>query len=262
MSQNGEQRNDFVVSLSGANIDLTIINIEEMAAYCRERGRLANVVTEKQTYGEMDKTNYSLIMNYKHPVPRVVHTKNKQYLHVYNYLSEKYREGLLIAEADTISEPISDNLCKNEKWGVNDVDIMICRSFSSVTDDELKKATLLRISADPEFDFSVLDRVGKIYQDGVGAIMVAQLFANDNYESVNAYIDRMKEKYSTEGVTEFIDYYELRRQLAYFIYYDAKLKKLVNISRDTTMKFVKSLPAAMLPVPAKDIEPFVAMITI
>jgi hypothetical protein len=263
MSQNGEQRNtDFVVSLSGANIDLTIVNIEEMAQYCSQRGRLANVVTEKKTYGELDKLNYSLIMNYKNPKPRKVITKDKPYVHVYSILAEKYKQGLLIAEADTISEPISDNLCKNDKWEANDVDIMVCRSFASVTEDELKRATLLRISADPDWDPMVLQRVGQVFKEGVGAIMIAQLFANENYDTVNAYIDRQKEKYSAAGLTEFINYYELRRQLAYFIYYDVGTKKLVNVDRDVILTFIKRLPREMLPVPVEDIEPFTAMITL
>jgi hypothetical protein len=256
------QHNDFVVSLSGANIDLTIVNIEEMANYCSQRKRLANVVSKKQTYGELDTLNYSLIMNYRHPRPRVVSTKDKPFLHVYSVLSEKYREGLLIAEADTISDSISDNLCRNENWKKNDVDIMICRSFASVTDEELKSATLVRISADPDFDPSVLTRIGEIYGEGVGAIMVAQFFANDNYENVNRYMDEKSEKYSKAGMTEFIDYYELRRQLAYFIYYDVKEKKLVNVERDVILSFVKTLPKHLLPVPEKDIEPFVDMITL
>jgi hypothetical protein len=139
---------------------------------------------------------------------------------------------------------------------------MVCRSFASVTEDELKRATLLRISADPDWDPMVLQRVGQVFKEGVGAIMIAQLFANENYDTVNAYIDRQKEKYSAAGLTEFINYYELRRQLAYFIYYDVGTKKLVNVDRDVILTFIKRLPREMLPVPVEDIEPFTAMITL
>jgi hypothetical protein len=177
-------------------------------------------------------------------------------------LSEKYKGGLLVAESDTISEPISDNFCKNESWHTNDVDIMICRSMASVTDDELRAATLLRISADPDFDPMILTRIGEIYQEGVGAVMIAQLFANQNFENVNRYMDIQKEKYTAEGISEFIDYYELRRQLAYFIYYDTDIKKIVNVDRAKILEFTRGLPQTMLPVPKSDIDLFVAMITL
>jgi hypothetical protein len=260
MSTNG-QLNDFVVSLAGTNIDLTIVNIEEMDAYCKARGRFANVVTEKKTYEHLDSLNYSLIMNYKHPIPRVVNTKSKQYLHVYNILSEKYRSGLLVAEADTISEPISENLCKNESWGKNDIDIMICRSLSSVTMDELKRANLLRISADTEFDPMILNTIGETLKDAVGPIMIAQMFANENYDKVKAYMDIAEKKYS-EAMTEYIDYNELRRQLAYFVYVDVPQRKIVNVDRETIRAFMKSLPPGMSPVPAQHIDGYCDMITV
>jgi hypothetical protein len=261
MSVDG-QRNDFVVSLSGANIDITIINIEEMDQYCKARARLANVVTEKKTYGELERLNYSLLMNYTKPKPRVVGSKDKPYLHVYTILKEKYKQGLLIAESDTISDPISDELCKAESWNGNDVDIMICRSFASVSDRELEHATLLRISADPDFDPNVLPRVGALYQEGVGAVMIAQLFVNQNYDTVQRYIDIRSKELSEAGISEFIDYYELRRQLAYFIYYDVREKKLVGVSKKVIADFIRSLPVGMLPVPKDKINEFADMITV
>jgi hypothetical protein len=257
-----KQRNDFVVSLAGENIDLTVVNIEEMTNYSRERKRLANVVTEKQTYGELEKTNYALIMNYKNPSPRVINTKGKPYVHVYNILQQKYKGGLLIAEADTMSEPISECLCSSAPWEANDVDIMVCRSFASVTAEELCRATLIRISADPDFDPMVLARMGDSLQEGVAAIMIAQLFVNDNYDNVNKYIESVSNECSAAGLTDFINYYDLRKQLAYFLYYDTGTKKLIGIDRDTLIKFMKSLPSAMIPVKPEEIDIFAEMITL
>jgi hypothetical protein len=257
--------NDFVISLSGANIDLTIVNIEEMTNYCSLRDRFANVVTEKQTYGELDKLNYSLIFNYKNPKPpRVINTKNKPYLHVYNILGEKYHGGLLIAESDTISDPISDDLCKNERWKNNDIDLMICRSFASVTLDEIKRATLLRISADPDFNVSIMieRKIGDVLKGAVGATLLAQLFVNDNYTKVEQYMDEQQKKYEGSDVTEYIDYYELRRQLAYFLYVDIKSGKIIGLDKNHVIEFLKKMPKDQLPVPEDKFDVFAQYITV
>jgi hypothetical protein len=255
-----KQHNDFVVSLSGANIDITIINIEEMSGYCASRGRLAGVVTEKQTYGELDKMNYTLVHNYTKPKPRVINTKDKQYVGVYNILSDKYHGGLLICESDTLSDSVSENLCNNESWRDSDVDLMVCRSFATVTDEELKAATFLRISADPEFNPLVLERLSKIFGEKVASIMIAQFFVNDNYESVNHYMEIQSARFVKEGRKDFIDYGELNKQLAYFIYYDVNANKLVNIDREDIMEFMKKMEG-IIPVPKEQLSPFIEMIT-
>ncbi len=250
--------NDFVISIAGTNIDISIINIEEMTGYCSGRNRFANVITEKKSYDELDRTNYSLIMNYTKPKPRVVSTKNKQYLQVYNVISEKYKGGLLIAESDTLSDPIVDLLCKSDNWHKNDVDIMVCREgFSSVSQDEFARADFLRISADPAIDPSIFLKLGDFFQEKTMSLMISQLFANEQYENINNYVNTQNDHYRQQGMTEYIDYHALNKQLAYFIYYDVKQNKILNVDKQVIIEFVKRMSKeGALPIPETHIVPY------
>lgn len=259
-----KQLNDFVVSVAGPNIDMTIVNIEEMSLYCKSRNRLASVVTHKQTYDELDKLNYSLIMNYTKPKPRVVNTKDKQFHDVYRVLSEKYKGGLLVVEGDTLSEAVSDILCGSNNWQDNDVDIMICREgLGTVTPDELKKANYLRISADPDLDPSVFIKFQDFLEARTMAIMICQFFANDQFDSVKAYMAKANDYYSGKGMTDYVDYYELNRQLAYFVYFDMQEGKIINVARDKIKAFVrKMMNSGILPIPEAQADDYVEMITV
>jgi hypothetical protein len=262
MSQAQPNGNDFVISVAGSNIDLSIINIEEMNEYCKSRGRLANVVTEKQTYHQLDKMNYSLIMNYTKPKPRVINTKDKLYFDVYNILSEKYKGGLLIIEADTISDPVSELLCNSDNWKKNDIDLMICRTgFSSVTKNELKKANLLRISADPEFDPAFFLTIDDDFKEKILPLMISQLFVNAQYDSVNRYIESKHSYFNEKGITDYIDYYELNKQLAFFIYYDILANKILNVDRATITAFIVEVGPQMS-IPSEQIPMIAEMITL
>jgi hypothetical protein len=235
-----------------------------MSGYCRNRNRLANVITEKQTYGELEKLNYSLIMNYTKPKPRVINTKNKEYLHVYNSLSERYKGGLLIAESDTLSDPISELLCKSKNWKDNDVDIMICRNgFASMTKDEMQCANLLRISADPDFNPGIFQEIDDVYKHQVLSLMICQFFVNDQYDTVNRYMNLQNEKYSMQGISDYIDYYELNKQLAYFLYYDVAADKILNVDKATLEAFLKKMSKeGFLPIPEIQIEPLAEALTV
>lgn len=259
----GQHNNHFVLSLSGQNIDISIINIEEMVNYCKTRNRIANILTQKQTYGELEKMNYSLVFNYTKPKPYVISTKDKPYLNVYKLLSEKYKAGLLIAERDTISDPIIEDLCTNPDWLKNDVDIMICTDMASLTMDEMKRANFLRISADPAFDPTILTKIGKFYEEKTATLMIIQFFVNSNYDTVKAYIESKDEHFSKEGIKDYIDYYELNKQYSYFVYFDVANNKILNVDRKTIADFLRVLVSQGLPiVPEKDIDGFAEMITV
>jgi hypothetical protein len=235
-----------------------------MAGYCKERGRLANVVTKKHTYDHIDPINYSLIMNYKNPKPRVVTVKNKPFADVYKIIGERFKAGLIIAESDTISDSITESFCKNENWKNNDIDIMICKSFASLTIQEAEHANLFRISADPDFDMSVMLKIGEhINKYAVGTIMVAQMFVNDNYNKVVKYMEEQIPKYEGLGMTDFVDYSELNRQFAYFAYIDLGSGKILNIERQVIKEFLLQNYKLFMPnIPEEKIPGYVEMITL
>jgi len=252
----------FIISSAGPNIDLTIINIEEMNNYCKRWDKMATVVTEKKNYEKLEKLNYALIANYKKARPRAIISNKKPYLQVYTALSETYQNGLLIVEDDTMSVPIAELLC-NPKWGEHGVDIILCRNgFGTMTKDEQKRADYLRISADPDFDASILEELAKIYQERTLAVMIAQLFVNDQYDTLKAYIDKKSQHYAENGFSDYIDYYELNKQLSYFVYLDVKSGKIINVSYETLLGFMKKLNTmGVIPVQGEQLEVLAKQIT-
>jgi hypothetical protein len=234
-----------------------------MNGYCSIHGKIATIVTEKKTYGEIPKMNYSLIMNYTKPKVLQINSKNTPYLKVFDSLSKQYKSGLLIVESDTLSEPISDILCNSESWDANDVDIMICRTFASMTQDEMRKATFMRISADPDFDPMILQKLDSIFQEKVLSLMICQFFVNENYNNVNRYIEIQSKRLDEEGYKEYIDYHEMSKQLAYFVYFDVMANKILNVPRSVIYDFINKLAGdGVIPVSGETALQLAEMITL
>lgn len=255
---------NFIVSLAGANVDTTIVTIEEMQEYFKVKNRMAIVATEKKTYGELDKMNYQLVMNYTKPKVMVVNTRNKPYLDVYMFLLDKYKSGLLVVESDTISDGISELICKSEKLVQNDVDIILCRDgFDSMTKGEMEKADYLRIHADPDINPMIFQKIQYVYKNKVLGLMISQLFANDQYQEVNSYVERESSKYSKQGLTDFVDYSELNKQLSYFVYFDVENDKILNISKDVLLPFLSKMKAQnLLPMPDEQLPELAEALTL
>jgi hypothetical protein len=255
---------NFIISLSGANIDTAIVNIEEMQQYCIARKRMAIVATEKKNYGELDKLNYQLVENYVKPKILAVNTKGKNYLNVYSFLLDRYKSGLMIVESDTLSDAISDMICKSNKLEDGDIDVIICREgFASMTEGEMQKANFLRIHADPDMNATIFQKLGEFYQEKVLGLMVAQFFANDQYEEANNYFEKESNKYSKSGLTDFVDYYQQTKQLSYFVYFDVVNNKILNVSKDAIHKFLlKMKSSGIMPFPESEIPIIAESLTI
>lgn len=261
----GKQKQcNFIVSLAGANIDTTIVNIEEMQQYCAIHKRMAIVATEKKTYGELDKMNYQLVMNYVKPKVMAVNSKNKSYADVYTFLLDKYKSGLLVVEADTLSDSISDMICKSDRLATSDIDVILCREgLEAMTIGEMRKANFLRIHADPDMNPIIFQKMQDFYQEKIMGIMIAQFFANDQYAEVNSYYEKENTKFSNAGYSDFVDYYELNKQLSYFVYFDVENNKILNISKDTLTAFIIKMKAqGLLPMPDDQIPVIAETLTV
>lgn len=264
MEQKKQPKNDIVISLAGANIDTTIVTIEEMHLYSEKRKRIAIVTTEKKTYGELDRMNYQLIGNYSKPKVLAINTRNKPYFDVYTYLLEKYKSGLLIAESDTISENISELICKSNRLSSNDIDVMICRDgFESMTQIEMERANFLRIHANPDQNMMIFQTIGDFYKEKVLGIMISQFYVNHQFEESNKYFERLNEEYTKRGFSDFVDYYQLNKQLSFCAYFDVFNNKILNINKETVASFMKVMKAqGLLPIPDDQIIPIAESITI
>lgn len=255
---------NFIISLAGANIDTTIVNIEEMKQYCTAHKRMAIVATEKKTYGELDKMSYQLVMNYVKPKVMAVNSKNKSYADVYTFLLDKYESGLMIVEADTLSDSIADMICKSNKLADRDIDIILCREgFEAMTIAEMRKANFLRIHADPDMNPTIFQKLQDFYQEKVLGLMIAQFFVNDQYAESNSYYEAENNKFSNAGYSDFVNYYELNKQLSYFIYFDVANNKILNVDKDTLAAFLLKMKAqGLLPMPEDQIPVVAESLTI
>lgn len=257
------QRNKFIISLSGQNIDTAIVNIEEMQGYVKTKKKFAIIGTEKKTYDNLEKTKPQFIMNNSKPKIFVVDSKKKEYIKMYASLLEKF-SGLMIVETDTISDQISELICSSELVDKKELDIMICRNgLADMTDNERRKANYLRIHADPEIDLSIFEKLGDFYKEKTATLMIAQLFVNSQYDETNAYIEQNNELYAKQGMSDFVDYYELNKQLSYFLYYDVENNKILNLTKDVLEGFVKTMKAqGLFPMPDEEISPFCQNLTL
>jgi len=260
-------KNKVILSIAGENIDNTIINVEEMKMYVQERKRNAIVVTEKKAYGELDKMIYQLVGNYIKPKPRCVVTKSKPFYDVYSFLLDRYKGGLLIAESDTISEPIVGLLCNSPKVKENDIDVMICQNgYNNVSDLEFKKADYLRIHADLDIMSNIegfVARLQQLYNEKFISILLSQLFVNLQYEEVTHYLNEKNEKYASEGYTDFIDYYESNKQLSYFVYFDIHNNKILNLGKNDIISLIDRIREVNenLVIPAEQVKLIAGLIT-
>ena len=258
------QHNHFIISLAGQNIDITPVNIEELQGYVDTRKRFAIIGTVKKTYDELEKVNYQFVMNHTKPKVFTFAPKNKSFLNVYTFLLDKFKSGIIVIESDTISDPISELICNSGKLAQNDIDIMICRNgFEDMTDDERRKANYYRIHANPDIDLTIFQKLGEFYQEKITALMISQFFVNYQYDEVNAYFEKHNEIYAKQGLKDYVDYYQLNKQLSYFIYYDVVNNKILNVSRSVIEDFIRKMKGqGLMPIPDDQISLLAEMITV
>ena len=265
MERQTKKQHEFIISLAGPNIDLALVNIEEMQAYCQARNQMALVTTEKKSYGELDRMQFQFVPNQKKIKAMAINSRNKPYIDVFTYLLENFKSGLIIIETDTLSEAISDMICKSSKLEESFIDIMLCKEgFDSLSKDEIARTDYFRIHANPEFDpISFNAILGEIFQEKSFAIMIAQAFVNEQYAETQNYFKKYNNSYKEKGLSDFVDYYQLNKQLSYFIYYDLKGNKILNVSREKIDTFVRKLKdAGMMPIPDDELSAIIEIITI
>jgi ribose 5-phosphate isomerase RpiB len=258
------QHNDFIISVSGVNIDSSIITLEEMDGYCAGRRRIAIIGTNKKTYERLDRINYPLVENYKKPKAFTVNAKTKRWIDVYEWLLTKFHNGMMVIEKDTVSDDVADLVAKSINLYENDIDIMICREgFETITNHEMRKANLLRIHANPEIDMMVFTKLQDFYKEKVIGLMIAQQFVNEQYEQVNKYFNEHNSRYTEQGLKDYVDFYEYQKQLAFFLYFHTESGKILGITAAQVAEFIRKLKAAgLIPVQEEDIVPLSESITV
>jgi hypothetical protein len=259
------RKNDFILDISGPSVDIAPATIEELQSYVETRQRLAFVASKKSTYDLLERVSHQLAGNYKKPILKLLQVAKSPYIEVLQGLMQKTARAMIVIERDAMSEDISSMLCQSDYPAENDIDLMLCKEgFESITAAEMRKANLLRIHANPEFNPLIIDKLGEVWQQGALLIIIAQVFTNIQYDEVNKYMESCRAKYGEENMKSHVDYDELARQLSYYVYVDVEYNKILNMPKEELFNTVAMLKAGggFPPLDEEQTKAFVESISI
>jgi hypothetical protein len=224
------------------NIDTSIIDIEEARAYVKQYGRRAIIVSNKTIFkgDELPMIKYNFIMNATTPALRLIDHCGDSYKIVFKYLNSNFKNGLVIAHEDVITNEIADMLAKNKG---NGLDIMVYRpDLTQLSGEERHAMNFIRFHANSEFIFSkdnyrhFVEKLGENIAIGV---FTCQMIANYNYRITQVYFEENSAKYTKLGHKDFVDYNELTRQMAYCVYYDTMRAKIIGFNLDKVTFYIR-----------------------
>lgn len=238
-----ERFTNFIIVFSDKSIDTSIIDINEANQYIAKHNRPAIVITSSEKYSNIDKISYTLVMNSTKPVFKRVDVNGNGYEKVYDVLLDRYKNGLLIADKDTITNKIAAKMASCKDCGI---DFLIYRdNLLSITPEEKKRVNFLRIHKNDEFSFNpqVLELLAKDFGEANAfGISLAQYIANQQYNIFTTYINEKAELFAKNGLNENVLHNEeYSMQLAYFCYYSLNNHKIYGISEGKINAYIQAL---------------------
>jgi hypothetical protein len=66
------------------------------------------------------------------------------------------------------------------------------------------------------------------------------------------YLQRQSKVYEGNGYTEYVNYYEMNKQISYFLYYDVQRNKILNLDKKSLKEFVLELLDSGFPIMPKE----------
>ena len=186
----------YIIAVSDPNIDTHIVDTEEAQNYVNKYQRRAIILSSKEIFSqsEIEKIKYIFIVNTINPCVKVIDPNGQSYKTVYSFLQEKFKNGLMIAHADTITHIIADQLAQNKS---NGLDFIVYRQdLMSISPNEKTRMNYIRFHFNPEFSFSKNSFINycEVYgtHSAVG-IFTCQYIANAQYNACQAYFNRYSE---------------------------------------------------------------------
>lgn len=232
----------YIVAVADPNIDTSIIDIEEAEQYVNKYERRAIIISGKEVFKNamIEKTKYIFIMNATKPTVRVIDSNGDSFKKVYEYLGGKYLNGLIIAHAETLTNHIANDLAMLSGKGL---DFIVYRQdLMDLSGNERGRMNFLRIHYNLDFVFSknqfssFTEKYG--IQNAIG-IYTTQYIVNAQYGIAQNYFQEHSEKFEKEGWEDFIDYYQMNKQFAYFLYYDMKRSKIIGMSGEKIHEYME-----------------------
>ena len=181
-------------------------------------------------------------MNATKPALRLIDNDRQQYKKVYDYILSYYKNGLLIAYPETITNDIADSFAQVSGQGM---DIIIYRNdLLELSGNERSRTTYMRIHANRAFILSkgFFDTVKEKYgeRNALG-IFTSQFIANYQDNVCHHYIKENTELCESLGKEDYINYKELNRQLAFHVYYDMIRSKVLNCSKEELIFYMSMM---------------------
>lgn len=239
---------NYMVVMCHKNVDTHLIDLDEAANYSRVHKRRAIILSDREVFNErkIPKTNYFHIPTATTPGVKLIDNDRKPYREVYKYVLDKFKNGLIIAYPETITNDIADEFARSTGKGQ---DFIAYRNdLLELTGQERTKLTYMRIHANPEFDTSqgFFENVKEKFNErNTIGIFLCQYIANYQYNECNKYFNELSEKYEKMGMTDYINYRELNSQMAYFVYFDTIRSKVLNIPREKLLSYLQMMLKAM-----------------
>ena len=234
---------NYMVVTCDKNIDTHIIDLGEAANYVHAHKRRAIIITDREVFKGQDLNilNYTFVMNATKPAVILIDNNRQPFRKVYEYIFSNFKNGLIIAYPETITNDIAHELAQSTGSGH---DFLIYRNeLMELTPAERGVMTYMRIHANGEFELSkgffenIKEKFGE--RNTIG-IFTSQFIANYQHKLCTEYFKKQSEKYEALGKEDYIDYHELNRQMAYHVYYDMKQSKILNFSKEK-LKFYMEL---------------------
>ena len=240
---------NYVTVLCDPKIDTSIIDLEEAAAYVKKFNRRAIIISDREVFKDASLAllKYNYVMNTTKPSVRLIDNDRQQYRKVYDYILANYKNGLVIAYPETITNDIADSFAKASGVGL---DIVIYRSdLLELTGNERARTTYMRIHPNSEFPLSkaYFDTIKEKYSErNAMGIFTAQFIANYQDNVCRHYIKENTELCESLGKEDYINYQELNRQMAFHIYYDMNRAKVLNCTKDELVFYMTMMFKAVM----------------
>lgn len=239
---------NYMVVVCDRNIDTHIIDIEEANGYVNMYKRRAIIVSSKEIFKnkELSMLKYNYIMNAINPAVKLIDHQGQSYKVVYDYLNGNFKNGLIIAHDDTITNNIADALAQNKG---NGLDVIIYRQdLMQLSGNERMKMNFIRFHSNSEFLFTkaMFRHYSEKYSQNIAiGIFVSQMIANYQYNMSKEYFDQTSEKLKGLGYSEFIDYYALNKQMAFHVYFDVTKCKILGTTEAEIKEYMEMVFSAV-----------------
>lgn len=234
----------YIIVVCDRNIDTHIVDIEEGNKYVEKYQRRAIIVTSKTIFKnkELNVLKYNFVMNATTPALRLIDHNGQSYKVVYDYLNSNFKNGLVIAHDDTLTNIIADALAQNSGKGLDY--IVYRQDLMSLSGHEINQVNYIRFHANSEFSFTAENMRHFVEKFGEGTaigIFTAQMIANAEYNISQEYFDTHVKKFKSEGFEDCIDYYELNKQMAYHVYFDTLRNKILGVSKEMVAGYMRAV---------------------